>query len=108
MCKTVSSKLPRSAMALSKVSLGAKQSSYIRKSVKAIVEKLMETSVTNALDKKVEWTKQIEDVEDTDDIQEFKVATRKKNCVVSDKCIHGLPVTIVSKNIKCLLVIKTI
>ncbi|MBQ8115385.1 MAG: hypothetical protein IJ145_04580 [Prevotella sp.] len=95
-------------MALSKVSLGAKQSSYIRKSVKAIVEKLMETSVTNALDKKVEWTKQIEDVEDTDDIQEFKVATRKKNCVVSDKCIHGLPVTIVSKNIKCLLVIKTI
>lgn len=51
--------MPRSAMALSKVSLGAKQISYIRESVKAIVEKLMETSVTNALDKKVEWTKQI-------------------------------------------------
>lgn len=39
--------LPRSAMALSKVSLGAKQVSYIRESVKAIVEKLMETSVDN-------------------------------------------------------------
>ena len=39
-------------MALSKVSLGAKQVSYIRESVKAIVEKLMETSVDNALDKK--------------------------------------------------------
>lgn len=35
--------LPRSAMALSKVSLGAKQISYIHESVKAIVEKLMET-----------------------------------------------------------------
>lgn len=44
--------LPRSVMALSKVSLGAKQVSYIRESVKAIVEKLMETSVDNALDKK--------------------------------------------------------
>lgn len=44
--------LPRSAMALSKVSLGAKQVSYIRESVKAIVEKLVETSVDNALDKK--------------------------------------------------------
>ncbi len=41
--------LPRSAMALSKVSLAAKQVSYIRESVKAIVEKLMETSVDNAL-----------------------------------------------------------
>ena len=44
--------LPRSAMALSKVSLGAKQLSYIRESVKAVVEKLMETSVTNAPGKK--------------------------------------------------------
>ena len=48
------------------------------------------------------WWKEIHD------IQELKVATWKKNSVVSDKCIHGLPVTIVSKNIKCLLVIKTI
>lgn len=51
--------LSRSAMALSKVSLGAKQISYIRESAKAVVEKLVETSVTNALDKKAEWTKQI-------------------------------------------------
>lgn len=64
--------LPRSAMALSKVSLGAKQISYIRESVKAIVVKLMETSVTNALDKKAEWTKQIEDVEDTELKQAMK------------------------------------
>ena len=56
--------LPRSAMALSKVCLGAKQIPYIRESVKAVVEKLMVTSITNALDKKVEWTKQIKDVED--------------------------------------------
>ena len=58
--------LPRSAMALSKVSLGAKQISYIRESVKAVVEKLMVTSITNALDKKAEWTKQIKDVEDAE------------------------------------------
>lgn len=58
--------LPRSAMALSKVNLGAKQISYIRESVKAVVEKLMVTSITNALDKKVEWTKQIKDVEDAE------------------------------------------
>lgn len=43
----------------------------------------METSVTNALDKKAEWTKQIKDVEYADDIQELKVATWKKNSVVS-------------------------
>ena len=64
--------LPRSAMALSKVSLGAKQISYIRESVKDIVEKLMETSVTNALDKKAEWTKQIKDVEDAELKQAMK------------------------------------
>ena len=59
-------------MALSKVSLGAKQISYIRESVKAVVEKLMETSVTNALDKKAEWTKQIKDVEDAELKQAMK------------------------------------
>lgn len=58
--------LPRSAMAQSKVTLGAKQISYIRESVKAVVEKLMVTSITNALDKKVEWTKQIKDVENAE------------------------------------------
>lgn len=75
--------LPRSAMALSKVSLGAKQISYIRESVKAVVEKLMETSVTNALDKKAEWTKQIKDVED----EELKQAM--KNTLVNTKGKHG-------------------
>lgn len=59
-------------MALSKVSLGAKQISYTRESVKAVVEKLLETSVTNALDKKAEWTKQIKDVEDTELKQAMK------------------------------------
>ena len=58
--------LPRSAMALSKVSLGAKQISYMRESAKAVVEKLVETSVTNALEKKAEWTKQIKEVEDAE------------------------------------------
>ena len=75
--------LPRSAMALGKVSLGAKQISYIRESVKAIVEKLMETSVTNALDKKAEWTKQIKDVEDA----ELKQAM--KNTLRDTKGKHG-------------------
>jgi len=64
--------MPRSAMALSKVSLGAKQISYIRESVKAVVEKLMETNVTNALDKKAEWTKRIKDVEDAELKQAMK------------------------------------
>lgn len=75
--------LPRSAMALSKVSVGAKQISYIRESVKAIVEKLMEISVTNALDKKAEWTKQIKDVEDA----ELKQAM--KNTLRDTKGKHG-------------------
>ena len=68
-------------MALSKVSLGAKQISYIRESVKAVVEKLMETSVMNALDKKAEWTKQIKDVEDAELKQAMKdtPTTRRVN-----------------------------
>ena len=75
--------LPRSAMALSKVSLGTKQISYIRESVKAVVVKQMETSVTNALDKKTEWTKQIKDVEDA----ELKQAM--KNTLGNTKGKHG-------------------
>lgn len=75
--------LPRSAMALSKVSLGAKQVSYIRESVKAIVEKLMETSVDNALDKKAEWTTQAKDIEDV----ELKQAI--KTTPASTKGKHG-------------------
>lgn len=75
--------LPRSAMALNKVSLGAKQVSYIRESVKAIVEKLMETSVDNALDKKAEWTTQAKDIEDV----ELKQAI--KTTLASTKGKHG-------------------
>lgn len=75
--------LPRSAMALSKVSLGAKQVSYIRESVKAIIEKLVETSVDNALDKKAEWTTQEKDIEDV----EFKQAI--KTTLASTKGKHG-------------------
>lgn len=75
--------LPKSAMALSKVSLGAKQVSYIRESVKAIVEKLVETSVDNALDKKAEWTTQAKDIEDV----ELKQAI--KTTLASTKGKHG-------------------
>lgn len=39
--------MPRSAMALSKVSVGAKQISYIRESVKAVVEKLIKAQSGN-------------------------------------------------------------
>ena len=64
--------LPRSAMALSKVSLGAKQVSFIRESAKTIVEKLVETSVENALDKKAEWATQTKDIEDAELKQAIK------------------------------------
>ena len=75
--------LPRSAMALSKVSLGAKRISYIRESAKAVVEKLVETSVANALDKKEEWTMQIKELEDA----ELKQAI--KNTLGNTKGKHG-------------------
>lgn len=75
--------LPRSAIALSKVSLGAKQVSYIRESVKAIVEKLVETSVDNALDKKAEWTTQAKDIEDVELKQTIKTT------LASTKGKHG-------------------
>ena len=75
--------LPRSAMELSKVSLGAKQVSYICESVKAIVEKLVETSVDNALYKKAEWTTQAKDIEDV----ELKQAI--KTTLASTKGKHG-------------------
>ena len=75
--------LPRSAMSLSKVSLGAKQISYIRESAKAVVEKLVETSITNALDKKAEWTNLIKEVEDA----ELKQVV--KNTLANTKGKHG-------------------
>lgn len=58
--------LPKSAMSLCKVSLGAKQISYIRESIKAVIESLVETSVTKGLDKKAEWKSQTKDIEDAE------------------------------------------
>ena len=75
--------LPKSAMALSKVSLGAKQISYICESVKAVVEKLVETSVENGLDKKAEWTKQVKNVEDA------YMRQSMKNALTNTKGKHG-------------------
>lgn len=75
--------LSRSAMVLSKVSFGAKQTSYIRESVKAVVEELVETSVTNALDKKTEWAKQIKEFEDAELKQVMK------NTLGNTKGKHG-------------------
>lgn len=66
--------LPKSVMALSKVSLGAKQISYIRESVKSVVEKLVETSVENGLDKKGEWTTLAKNIEDAELKQNMKYA----------------------------------
>lgn len=45
--------LPKSAMSLCKVSLGAKQISYICESIKAAIESLVETSVTKGLERKL-------------------------------------------------------
>lgn len=54
--------LPKSATALSKVSLNDKQLSIVRECVKTIVVNLVETSVTQGLDKKAEWTKQSKEI----------------------------------------------
>ena len=70
-------------MALSKVSLGAKQIFYMRESAKAVVEKLVETSVANALDKKEEWTKQIKELEDAG------IKQVAKNTLANTKGKHG-------------------
>lgn len=75
--------LPKSAMALSKVSLSDKQVSIMRESVKAIIENLVETSVTQGLDKKAEWTKHSKEVEDTELRQTIK------NALDNTKGKHG-------------------
>lgn len=56
--------LPKSALALSKVELSTKQISYIRESVKVVVENLVEKSIAEGLDKKSEWIKLEHDIED--------------------------------------------
>ena len=75
--------LPKSATALSKVSLNDKQLSIVRESVKTIIANLVETSVTQALDKKAEWTKQSKDIEDI----EFRQTI--KNALDNTKGKHG-------------------
>lgn len=75
--------LPRSAMALSKVCLSEKQLSIMRESVKNIVEKTVQTSVENGLDKKAEWTKLAKNIEDA----ELKLTL--KNTIANTKGKHG-------------------
>lgn len=75
--------LPKSATALSKVSLNDKQISIVRESVKTIIVNLVETSVTQGLDKKAEWTKQSKEIEDI----EFRQTI--KNALANTKGKHG-------------------
>ena len=75
--------LPKSATALSKVSLNDKQLSIVRECVKTIVVNLVETSVTQGLDKKAEWTKQSKEIEDI----EFRQTI--KNALANTKGKHG-------------------
>lgn len=75
--------LPKSATALSKVSLNDKQLFIVRESVKTIIENLVETSVTQGLDKKAEWTKQSKEIEDI----EFRQTI--KNALANTKGKHG-------------------
>lgn len=75
--------LPKSVTALSKVSLNDKQLSIVRESVKTIIENLVETSVTQGLDKKAEWTKQSKEIEDI----EFRQTI--KNALANTKGKHG-------------------
>lgn len=75
--------LPKSATALSKVSLGDKQLSIVRESVKTIIVNLVETSVTQGLDKKDEWTKHSKEIEDI----EFRQTI--KNALDNTKGKHG-------------------
>ena len=75
--------LPKSATALSKVSLNDKQLSIVRESIKTIIVNLVETSVTQGLDKKAEWTKQSKEIEDI----EFRQTI--KNALANTKGKHG-------------------
>ena len=75
--------LPKSTTALSKVSLNDKQISIVRESVKTIIVNLVETSVTQGLDKKAEWTKQSKEIEDI----EFRQTI--KNALANTKGKHG-------------------
>ena len=75
--------LPRSAMALSKVCLSEKQLSIMREGLKAVIANLAETSITQGLDKKAEWTKHSKDIEDVELRQTIK------NALANTKGKHG-------------------
>lgn len=75
--------LPKSATTLSKVSLGDKHLSVVRESVKSIIVNLVETSVTQGLDKKAEWTKHSKEIED------FELRQTIKNALANTKGKHG-------------------
>lgn len=75
--------LPKSATALRKVSLNDKQLSIVRESVKTIIVNLVETSVTQGLDKKAEWTKQSKEIED------IEIRQTIKNALANTKGKHG-------------------
>lgn len=75
--------LPKSAMALSKVSLGDKQLSVVRESFKTVIANLVGTSITQGLDKKAEWTKQSKEIED------IELRQTIKNALDNTKGKHG-------------------
>ena len=75
--------LPKSALALSKIVLGDRQISYMRESIKAVVDKLVETSIAKGFDKKAEWTKLNKEVENTELQQAIK------NSLSNTKGKHG-------------------
>lgn len=75
--------LPKSATALSKVSLNDKQLSIVRESVKSIIVNLVETSVTQGIDKKAEWTKQSKEIEN------MELRQTIKNALANTKGKHG-------------------
>lgn len=75
--------LPKSAMALSKVSLGDKQLSVVREIFKTVIANLVGTSITQGLDKKAEWTKQSKEIED------IELRQTIKNALDNTKGKHG-------------------
>lgn len=75
--------LPKSATALSKVCLSDKQISIMRESVKAIIESLVETSITKGFDKKAEWTKRSAEIEN------MELRQTIKNALANTKGKHG-------------------
>lgn len=75
--------LPKSAMALSKVSLGDKQLSVVRESFKTVIANLVGTSITQGLDKKAEWTKQSKEIEN------IELRQTIKNALDNTKGKHG-------------------